>query len=418
MKVPGQNTTAIAIVLTLSMIVLASFQNCAPALPLDGVVSGSAASVRATATPTINPQGTGTGGGYTGSLYEGACDTNASNDAMAKAGTDVAGGPLVVLNASGKAAIWNLSGGGLAKGAVCSIGANWQVIATGDFNGDYNPDVLWQNTTTGEVAVWLMRGATRIATASAGTLSLTYHIEGVMDFDGDGKEDLLLKSGNNVYVATMNGATLGTLTQIGTVSATTKLIDLGSYVNNDGTGKKRPLLVWYDSSGSKNTTTDTAYTFWYMSGLTIAKSANVPIGFTETTVTNADNSKTTTDFSILGVGDFNGDGQTDLLLQYSSVDAATGETTTKLRMRYLTWSAGSSALAVYGSSMDYQAPTSSYVLQSIAKVNGDAMSDWVYVVNGGTLPALEFMALNTTPQGFGFVGYVRSGYTFLTYQHL
>lgn len=39
----------------------------------------------------------------------------------------------------------------------------WKVVATPDLNGDGKTDLIWQNTDTGEVAYWLMDGATRIS---------------------------------------------------------------------------------------------------------------------------------------------------------------------------------------------------------------------------------------------------------------
>ena len=37
---------------------------------------------------------------------------------------------------------------------------NWRLAAIGDYNADRRVDLLWQNSATGELAVWLMNGAT------------------------------------------------------------------------------------------------------------------------------------------------------------------------------------------------------------------------------------------------------------------
>ena len=37
---------------------------------------------------------------------------------------------------------------------------DWQIVATGDFNGDAKPDILWRNDVSGENRVWFMDGAT------------------------------------------------------------------------------------------------------------------------------------------------------------------------------------------------------------------------------------------------------------------
>ena len=39
--------------------------------------------------------------------------------------------------------------------ASATLSAEWQVAATGDYNGDSIDDVLWRNTSTGQVTDWL-----------------------------------------------------------------------------------------------------------------------------------------------------------------------------------------------------------------------------------------------------------------------
>ena len=37
-------------------------------------------------------------------------------------------------------------------------GPSWHVIGSGDFNGDGYSDILWQNTSSGEVYIWEING--------------------------------------------------------------------------------------------------------------------------------------------------------------------------------------------------------------------------------------------------------------------
>ena len=41
-------------------------------------------------------------------------------------------------------------------------GPSWKAIGTGDFNGDGFSDILFQNTTSGQAAIWEMNGTTPI----------------------------------------------------------------------------------------------------------------------------------------------------------------------------------------------------------------------------------------------------------------
>ena len=50
-------------------------------------------------------------------------------------------------------------------------GAGWRIVDIADFNGDTKPDLLWRNYTTGANELWYMNGLTRVAGASAPTVT-------------------------------------------------------------------------------------------------------------------------------------------------------------------------------------------------------------------------------------------------------
>ncbi len=64
----------------------------------------------------------------------------------------------------------------------------------GDFNGDCKSDIVWRNSTTEQVYIWLMSGTTFASTGSPGSPTSDWVIQGVGDFDGDGKSDLLWRN--------------------------------------------------------------------------------------------------------------------------------------------------------------------------------------------------------------------------------
>jgi hypothetical protein len=108
-----------------------------------------------------------------------------------------------------------------------AIGATRQLTATGifkgagDFNGDGKTDILWRNSTTGQVYLWLMNGAS-VSTASAvATVSADWVIQGVGDFNGDGRADILWRNTTTgmVYLWLMNGSSIASQSGSGSVTS-------------------------------------------------------------------------------------------------------------------------------------------------------------------------------------------------------
>ena len=208
---------------------------------------------------------------------------------------------------------------------------------THDFNGDGKSDILWRNTSNG-LAVWLMNGGAIAQSAGLGTLPSSFSIIGQHDFDGDGKADVLWRDGSgNISMWLMNGAAVSSAVAVGNLTANWTLHGTAD-LNGDGKGD----LLWRDSNTG-------AVAVWFMNGATVASTANfgtlpsnwILVGdangsilWRDTAgdialwavqngqVTSASGLGTvTSNFVVQGGGDFDGDGEIDILWRDTNTGA-------------------------------------------------------------------------------------------------
>jgi hypothetical protein len=116
-------------------------------------------------------------------------------------------------SSSGQVSVWEMSANKLVGGGPISPnpGPAWQAVGTGDFNKDGHSDILFQNTTSGQVSIWEMNANTLIG---GGPVSPnpgpTWRAIGTGDFNHDGFSDILFqnKTTGQVSVWEMNGNSL------------------------------------------------------------------------------------------------------------------------------------------------------------------------------------------------------------------
>jgi hypothetical protein len=195
-------------------------------------------------------------------------------------------------------------------GTAVTPGATWSVAGVGDFNGDFRSDILWRNT-DGSLAVWTMNGSSIMssnAVTSGGatvTPDSSWNVAGVGDFNGDGKKDILWRSSTTgeVSVWTMNGSAItssGDLTSGGVAvkpDSSWGVAGIGDF-NGDGNSD----ILWRNSNGS--------LAVWLMNGSAITSSATIT--FNGATVAPD------ASWHVVEVGDFNGDGRSDVLWRNDS----------------------------------------------------------------------------------------------------
>lgn len=106
---------------------------------------------------------------------------------------------------------------------IATVATTWAIAGVGDFNSDGAADILWRETTTGRVALWLMNGTTPGTTSLATVIALvplTWAVALVQDFNGDGHADILWREDDGtVAVWLMNGPTIVTIGTIANVPA-------------------------------------------------------------------------------------------------------------------------------------------------------------------------------------------------------
>jgi hypothetical protein len=146
-----------------------------------------------------------------------------------------------------------------------SAAPDWRVAGTGDFNGDGKPDIIWLNRATMQVYVWFMDNGRMIGGdfVDVHNVSPNFRIAGVGDFNRDGRVDLLWQDTVQgfVFVTFLNGTRVTSVSALtpASVSPTWIVRGVADY-DRDG----NPDLVW------QNLTTGQLYV-WYMNGIALGR---------------------------------------------------------------------------------------------------------------------------------------------------
>ena len=91
-------------------------------------------------------------------------------------------------------------------------GGTVDYVDMGAYERQATGDVLWRNSVSGMVYIWFMHGLTILSEGVAGppAIASDWQIEGVGDFDGNLKSDILWRNSvsGTVYIWLMNGLTV------------------------------------------------------------------------------------------------------------------------------------------------------------------------------------------------------------------
>src|SRR5256885_866465 len=107
-----------------------------------------------------------------------------------------------VAQPSGQTFIWEMNDRAISTAGPTSaqVGTDWHVAGVGDFNGDGRDDILWQNS-SGLIASWQMNGETVTGSTFYGSGPREWHIAHVGDFKGAGDDGILFCKRTRVLAA-------------------------------------------------------------------------------------------------------------------------------------------------------------------------------------------------------------------------
>jgi RHS repeat-associated protein len=274
---------------------------------------------------------------------------------------------------TGQVYIWFMNGTTVAStGSPGTVSSDWVIQGVGDFDGDGHADILWRNNTNGQIYIWLMNGTTIVGTGSPSTPGSDWIVQSVGDFNGDGKADILWRNTvtGELFIWVMNGTTYTSSGSLGTVPWDWSIAGVGDF---DGDGKAD--ILWWNSSTRQ-------VSIWFMNGTSVASTGNVEV--------------MPSGWSVAGIGDFDGNGKSDILLWNNSASQV-----------YI-WFMNGTTIASQGSvSYVY----GGWTIAGIGDFSGIGKSDILWVnVSPGSDDLDIWLMDGTTLTSSGSLGYVSSNW--------
>lgn len=301
-------------------------------------------------------------GGLTPRLYTASTWSSGSSYSHLDDSTYPAGSPNSLMTHALSSAEAIHHPGPITLGLFADMG--WDVsfpqTAGRDFNDDGNSDLLFQNG--GQLYAWFMNGTTFTGGSflSPNPIDANLQVVGVNDFTGDGSPDLLLQNQLDATVSLykLNGLTrVGLQTIQGAASTPWRVVATGDF-----NGDSQPDIAW------QHTTNGQVYV-WFMSAAGGYAGHAGPAGafsgdFIRTPGAAVASSGSST-VRIVGAGDMNNDGETDLVWQ----DDASGQ----LRVWQLNGTTRTADMAVSPAGVN---PV--WKLRSVGDYNDDQRPDLIF----------------------------------------
>jgi uncharacterized repeat protein (TIGR03803 family) len=199
------------------------------------------------------------------------------------------GSDILLQNTNGSVGAWQMQGATLLSAdVVANPGPSWQVDGVGDFNGDGKSDIVLQNT-NGSVGVWEMSGGQISQAGVVANPGPSWQVEATGDFNGDGKSDIVVQNTDGtVGIWNMNGDQISQASVVANPGPSWKVVGTGDFNGNGHTD-----LLLQNTDGSVG--------IWEMNGDQLSQGIEV--------------ANPGASWHVANTGDFNQDGMTDIVLQ-------------------------------------------------------------------------------------------------------
>jgi hypothetical protein len=291
------------------------------------------------------------------------------------------GSGLLVRQPSGETDLWQIwSRTSYRPSALFTPSIDWQPMATGDFDGDGDGDILWRNGTY--LSMWLM-SAGGVATFTPVTTNPPVASKAYAgDLDGDGISDVVWvfspdASGYTTLTWMMNAGSTIPRSTSSVLSGTDMVQGLGNFDNDSA--RRADVLYRAPATGDVK--------------IRFNGGAVTTIGFAPT------------DWQIKGVGDFNGDHYADILWYNVNSGAVA------------IWAMqGTAIIANVGAGSS--APSGGWRIQGVTDVDHDGISDIVWQsasgmisnwIMAGPSSVRDFTGPYNLPTGATFAGVLDLG---------
>jgi hypothetical protein len=203
--------------------------------------------------------------------------------------------------AAGQYSLWRMNGSTRLSSATLQAPSGYEALASGDFDGDDRADVLWLDDAGSTLRLSLLAGSTDVASAvsSSWTVGGGWIPIGAADFNGDGDDDILWRSGaGTIAIWFMVGAQYAAAGVITTLSTDWYVAGAADF-NGDGMAD---LLLQQLSRGD--------FAVWHLRGATLVSGVYLAQGADER-------------LAVAAIGDYDRDGRSDVVLRHAQTGANT-----------------------------------------------------------------------------------------------